>query len=270
MPELPEVETTLRGIAPYLLNKTLNVVVRERKLRWLIPQELENRVSGKCVLELKRRGKYIIIYLPDGAMIIHLGMSGSLRVLLDPKLPGKHDHFDLINCEGHIIRYHDPRKFGSLVYTDTDPLNHPRLRELGVEPLTSDFDAAYLYQRAQRKSIPIKTFLMDGKITVGVGNIYASETLHLAGINPLRKCSRISLKRYGLLVDQVRSVLTTAIQKGGTTLQDFVGADGSPGYFSQNLSVYGREGEGCFRCEGVIKRVVISQRSTYYCSSCQK
>jgi formamidopyrimidine-DNA glycosylase len=269
MPELPEVETTVRGIAPFLEGKVLrNVIIRESRLRWPVIPELASLVDGLNVTRLQRRGKYILIHLERGGLIIHLGMSGSMRVLLEPQKPQKHDHFDLVNSAGQIIRYRDPRKFGSLLYFQGDPREHPRLAGLGVEPLTDVFDGEFLYNRSKKKNICVKTFLMDGRIVVGVGNIYASESLHLAGINPLRKCSRISLDRYRHLAKTVKKVLELAIERGGTTLQDFVGVDGSPGYFEQELMVYGRAGHTCDNCGESIRKVVISQRATYYCD-CQ-
>ncbi len=269
MPELPEVETTVRGIAPFLEGKVLrNMVVRESRLRWPIVTELASLVDGLNVTRLERRGKYILIHLDRGGLIIHLGMSGSMRVLLESETPQKHDHFDLVNGDGQIIRYRDPRRFGSLLYSQGDPREHPRLAGLGVEPLTDAFDGAFLYDASKKKNICVKTFLMDGRVVVGVGNIYASESLHLSGINPLRKCSRISLDRYNRLAETVKCVLELAIERGGTTLQDFVGVDGSPGYFEQELLVYGRAGDTCGSCGELIRKVVISQRATYYCD-CQ-
>lgn len=270
MPELPEVETTLRGISPYLLNhKIAKLVVRERQLRWPVKPGLERLVNGKTVQALHRRGKYIIVDFEESGLMIHLGMSGSMRVLLHDEPPNKHDHFDLVNETGQVIRYRDPRKFGSLLYYKGDPSDHPRIAGLGVEPLTADFNAAYLYQLARRKSVSVKTFLMDGRIVVGVGNIYASESLHIAGINPTRACNKISGARYLLIADAVKQVLTGAIKQGGTTLKDFVTADGSKGYFEQSLSVYGREGQPCLNCDGIVRRIVQSQRATYYCCRCQ-
>ena len=269
MPELPEVETTVRGIAPFLEGKLLRkVIVRESRLRWPVIPELASLVSGLNIARVERRGKYVLVHLERGGLIIHLGMSGSMRVLLKPEDPQKHDHFDLVNGDGQIVRYRDPRRFGSLLYAEGNPEDHFRLSGLGVEPLTDEFSGRYLYNASKKKNICVKTFLMDGRIVVGVGNIYASESLHLAGINPLRKCSRISLDRYNHLAEIVKNVLQLAIQRGGTTLQDFVGVDGSPGYFEQELMVYGRAGDLCSKCSGSIRKVVISQRATYYCD-CQ-
>ncbi len=270
MPELPEVETTVNGIRPYLEGQTLaRLVVRERRLRWLIPVGLEQSVSGKKMAKIERKGKYILIHLDVGGLIIHLGMSGSMRVLRLPMVASKHDHFDLINESGQIIRYRDPRKFGCLLYA-LNLYSHPRLQALGVEPLTRDFSGNLLYRLAKTKKVPVKTLIMDGRIVVGVGNIYASEALFDAGVHPLRKCCRISLLRYTRLVASIQKILQQAIKKGGTTLQDFVGADGMPGYFEQKLTVYGREGAHCRRCRSPIKRMVIAQRATFYCPKCQR
>lgn len=270
MPELPEVETTLNGIRPYLEGlKIARLEVRQRKLRWSIPENLEHEVEGADVVALQRRGKYILVHLVRGGLLIHLGMSGSMRVLLNNELPGKHDHFDIINQCGQIIRYRDPRKFGCLLHTSKDLLQHPRLIDLGVEPLSDDFTAPNLYRLSRKRLTPIKSFIMDGKIVVGVGNIYASEALFLAGIHPMRQCGKLSLVRYRKLVDAVRYILVRAIRQGGTTLQDFTGADGAPGYFEQSLSVYQREGDRCIKCAAGIKRRVIAQRSAFYCPKCQ-
>lgn len=271
MPELPEVETTMNGIRPYLEGQTIaQLIVRERQLRWRIPAGVEKSVNQKKVTKIERKGKYILIHLDAGGLIIHLGMSGSIRVLLAAEQPGKHDHFDLINQCGQIVRYRDPRKFGCLLYSSSSLYAHPRLQALGLEPLTEAFNGPWFYALSKKKNISVKTFVMDGRLVVGVGNIYASEALFDAGIHPLRKCAKISLPRYTRLVESIKKILKQAIAKGGTTLQDFVGVDGMPGYFEQSLAVYGREGQRCICCLSTIKRVVISQRSTYYCPQCQR
>ncbi len=270
MPELPEVETTMAGIRPYLEGQVLaQLMVRERRLRWLIPVALEKSVGGKKMTKIERKGKYILIHFDEGGLIIHLGMSGSMRVLLAPLPAGKHDHFDLINQSGQIIRYRDPRKFGCLLYASSHLYNHPRLQTLGVEPLTQDFNGKLLYALARKRAIPVKTLIMDGRMVTGIGNIYASEALFDASVHPLRRCANISLLRYSTLVASIQKILQQAINKGGTTRQDFVGADGMPGYFEQSLAVYGREGEACIRCSSTIKKIVIAQRSTFYCRQCQ-
>ncbi len=271
MPELPEVETTMNGIRPYLEGKPIrSLIIRERRLRWPILAGLEQMIAGKKVDKLQRRGKYILIHIGTGGLIIHLGMSGSIRVSYEPEAPDRHDHFDLVTHNGAVIRYRDPRKFGCLLFSATDLFNHPRLQSLGVEPLTGEFNENMLYAAARNRTVSTKSFIMDGKIVVGVGNIYASEALFDAGIHPLRKCSNVSVRRYAALVKSIKKILIQAIAKGGTTLQDFAGADGSPGYFEQSLAVYGRAGQGCLRCRSEIKRVVISQRSSFYCPRCQK
>ena len=271
MPELPEVETTKNGITPYLFNQTIDSIdIREYQLRWPIDQNLNTYIANTVITDIKRRGKYILIELNrDGGLLIHLGMSGSVRILNDVVAPSKHDHFDLELKNGVKLRYHDPRKFGSLLFTQHDLAAHPRLLHLGVEPLSSDFTAQYCFQHSRSRTKSIKTFIMDSNIVVGVGNIYAAESLFLARIHPTRSCNRISLLRYTSLVKSIIKVLESAIKAGGTTLKDFSKIDGSPGYFTQELYVYGRENKPCFVCERPIKRIQIGQRSTYYCSNCQ-
>jgi len=271
LPELPEVETTVRGIRPFIQGKVVrDLVVRERRLRWPVQPGLETIVRGCTVEKVERRAKYILLHLTRGGLLIHLGMSGSIRVLEHFVPAGKHEHFDLVAGTGHIIRFRDPRKFGSLLYCEGPLHEHPRLRALGVEPLTPLFSGDYLYGKSKARAVPVKTLIMDGKVVVGVGNIYSSEALFLAGIHPLRRCSRVALARYARLVECIREVLGTAIDKGGTTLQDFLGTDGIPGYFEQSLCVYGHQGEACIRCGRAIRCMVISQRSTFYCPGCQK
>ena len=270
MPELPEVETTLRGIQPYLQGKQLKgLVVRERRLRWPVPENLETRMSGVVVTGLYRRGKYIVIMFEGGGVLVHLGMSGSMRVILNQAVPEKHDHFDLVTLEGPIIRYRDPRRFGCLLWISGNPDLHPRLQALGVEPLTCEFNGEVLYNASRSRSQAVKNLIMDGRIVVGVGNIYASEALYKSGIHPNRPCNRISLQRYEKLSDNIKMTLTEAIQQGGTTLQDFIQVDGRAGYFEQSLNVYGRAGEPCFNCGSLIKSKIIGQRSTFYCTKCQ-
>ncbi len=291
MPELPEVETTLSGIRPYLLGAAIRLVVRERRLRWPIPPGLEGRLRGRRVTGMYRRGKYLIAQLDSGALLMHLGMSGSFRVL--PKsaapesaapgsaapgsaAPGSadgrywHDHYDLLNQRGDIVRYRDPRRFGCLLWCAGDPMQHPRILSLGVEPLAAGFDGAYLRRAAQSRRIAIKSLLMAGAVVVGVGNIYASEALFHAGIHPLRSCGRISAARCQRLTDSVRKILTEAIAAGGSTLRDFTGAHGELGYFKQQLHVYGRANLPCHRCDGRIRSCIIAQRSTFYCARCQR
>lgn len=272
MPELPEIETTLRGIAPYLRGQTIRqMVVRERRLRWPVPLTIEKKVKGQQVRFLQRRGKYILVGLDQGGFLIHLGMSGSVRVLPgDAKVaPEAHDHFDIETMTDGTIRYRDPRRFGCLLWHDSDIRLHHRLAELGAEPLEKDFDGNLLMAAARRRKIPVKNLIMNGQIVVGVGNIYASESLFDAGIHPLRRCDRISAERYRLLAESIRRILNRAIEDGGTTLRDFVRSDGSAGYFAQRLMVYDRTGDNCLRCGEVVRRKVVAQRATYYCPGCQ-
>jgi len=270
MPELPEVETTLNGIAPYLRGQTIATLkVRQRRLRWPVPRGLENNVAGQSVQYLRRRGKYILVGLERGGLLIHLGMSGSLRVLPEFTPPGPHDHFDIITGVGRVIRYRDPRRFGCLLWHPKDINQHPRLGHLGIEPLESGFSGEILYQAARKRRVAVKNLIMNGQIVVGVGNIYASESLFDAGIHPHRGCHRIAASRYQALALSIRKILQQAIRQGGTTLRDFVRVDGEPGYFEQELMVYGRQGEPCSRCGGEIRKTVTAQRATYYCPVCQ-
>lgn len=269
MPELPEVETTLRGIEPHLLNQRITrVIVRDRRLRWPVPTEV-NRAEGQTVISLQRRGKYLLLNLQQGGLIIHLGMSGSLRIMQQPMTPDKHDHFDVELENGVCLRFNDPRRFGAFLWVQDDMQSHELLRNLGPEPLSDDFTADYLFQRSRNRIVAIKNFIMNGHVVVGVGNIYASEALFMAGIHPQRAAGRISRQRYENLVLAIRDVLQRAIEQGGTTLRDFVNSDGAPGYFAQNLLVYDRAGNDCFQCGSAIKQKVIGQRSSYYCPACQ-
>lgn len=268
MPELPEVETTRRGIQPYVEHKHIHsVTIRERRLRWPVSDTLTS-LSMARVNKLERRAKYLILHLPNGFIIIHLGMSGSLRVVDSSAPIGKHDHIDLLMDDGKIVRYNDPRRFGSVLWVD-DWENHPLFTKLGPEPLDEAFDADYLYQQAKGKKAPIKQFIMDNKNVVGVGNIYASEALFLSGIHPKRPAGSISKKRITQLVAHIKKTLTAAITQGGTTLRDFVGGDGKPGYFQQQLNVYGRGGEPCTACQTRLKEIKLGQRASVYCPKCQ-
>ncbi len=271
MPELPEVETTRRGIEPYLTGHTvLRVDVRERRLRWPIPKTLDRQLSGEAIVDVRRRAKYLLLETKAGTAILHLGMSGSLRILDAGCQPEKHDHYDLVLDSGRVLRFNDPRRFGCLLWAKENVNEHPLLAGLGPEPLGNAFDGKYLYQCARGRKIAIKSFIMDSKIVVGIGNIYASEALFRAGIHPLRAAGRVSLTRMIALVSGTRSVLDDALRQGGTTLRDFVGSDGLPGYFSQDLAVYDRDGEPCIQCGTAIRSVITGQRSTYYCVRCQK
>ncbi len=270
MPELPEVETTRRGISPHIQGKTLTgTIVRESRLRWPITDNLGQILQGQQLLDVGRRGKYLLLKFEQGTLIMHLGMSGSLRILPSQSEPVKHDHLDLV-FDDLCLRYHDPRRFGAVLWTDADVQQHSLLRHLGPEPLSQGFDGNYLHQAANKRKIPVKNLIMDGHVVVGVGNIYASESLFMAGIRPDRACNRIALQRYQKLAANIRQVLTAAIAQGGTTLQDFQQADGNPGYFAQELKVYGRGGEPCSQCESIIREKTIGQRNSYYCVQCQR
>lgn len=260
----------MNGIAPYLGGQTVNnLTVRERRLRWPIPANLERKVQGQVVRQLSRRGKYILLELERGGMLLHLGMSGSLRVLQEPTPPEAHDHFDIETAAGNVIRYRDPRRFGCLLWHPRDIRQHPRLAGLGMEPLSDGFTAGFLLAVAKSRRVSIKSLIMNGAVVVGVGNIYAAESLFDAGIHPHRMCNRIARHRLEQLVGSIRRILYKAIRQGGTTLRDFAGADGRPGYFEQELLVYGREGKACVRCGGTVRKVITAQRATYYCPSCQ-
>jgi formamidopyrimidine-DNA glycosylase len=271
MPELPEVETTRRGIEPHIDGKTVRgVTVRQRSLRWPVPADLEARLRGARITAVRRRGKYLLFDTARGHLLVHLGMSGSLRIVGAADEPRKHDHVDIHLPGGKALRFHDPRRFGCLLWIDGEAEAHPLLAELGPEPLSDAFDADYLFSRARGRSAPVKQFIMDSHVVVGVGNIYANEALFSAGLAPKRKAGSISAERYAALVDEIKQVLDRAIEAGGTTLRDFVGGDGKPGYFKQSLQVYGRGGESCVACGTALKETRLGQRSTVYCPQCQK
>lgn len=270
MPELPEVETTRRGIEPHVRGRTIaRLEIREPRLRWPVAATLPAELPGRRIEGVGRRGKYLLIEAGDGALIVHLGMSGALRFHPEAPPPGRHDHYDLLFEHGSCLRFTDPRRFGSLHFSSA-PLSHPLLASLGPEPLGDAFTAEYLAARCQGRRVAIKAHLMNARIVVGVGNIYANEALFRAGIHPLRAAGRIARPRFDALVHAIRDVLADAIERGGTTLRDFVGGDGLPGYFQLDLEVYGREGEPCRRCGGTVRAVVLGQRATYYCPGCQR
>jgi len=271
MPELPEVETTRRGIAPHVEGRRVTkVVVRQRRLRWPVPRALQRELTGQTVKSVGRRAKYLLLGTDAGTAILHLGMSGSLRLVPADSPPGPHDHVDLVLDDGNCLRLTDPRRFGALLWTRADPARHPLLRDLGPEPFDAAFNGAYLYRRARGRRLAVKNFLMDSHIVAGVGNIYANEALFLAGIHPARPAGRISARRYERLAQSVRDILQQAIAQGGTTLRDFVGGDGRPGYFRQTLRVYGRAGQPCPVCNTRLRVTHIGQRSTFYCPRCQR
>ncbi len=270
MPELPEVETTRRGIQRAVAGRRVTrVVVRDARLRWPIPAGLARALVGKVVDRVERRAKYLIFRTRGGSMLLHLGMSGSLRVVPATCAPGKHDHLDIVLDDGRALRFRDPRRFGSVHWTRSDPLQHPLLRNLGPEPLARGFSGRVLFERAAGRRQAVKTFIMDSRIVVGVGNIYASEALYRARIDPRRAAGRISRARYDALARAIRAVLRAAISKGGTTLRDFVNGAGEPGYFRMRLAVYDRAGAPCRRCGTAIRVIRSGQRSTYFCPRCQ-
>ncbi|MDM2816811.1 bifunctional DNA-formamidopyrimidine glycosylase/DNA-(apurinic or apyrimidinic site) lyase [Citrobacter sp. Cpo102] len=269
MPELPEVETSRRGIEAHLVGATImHATVRNGRLRWPVSEEIY-RLSDQPVLSVQRRAKYLLLELADGWIIIHLGMSGSLRILPEELPADKHDHVDLVMGNGKVLRYTDPRRFGAWLWAkELD--GHNVLAHLGPEPLSDDFNANYLQQKCAKKKTAIKPWLMDNKLVVGVGNIYASESLFAAGIHPDRLASSLSKDECELLVRVIKAVLLRSIEQGGTTLKDFLQSDGKPGYFAQELQVYGREGEPCHACGAPIVATKHAQRTTFYCRRCQK
>ena len=269
MPELPEVETTLRGITPHIQNKKIkDIVVRQQKLRWSIPTDLSKIFINQEIKSIRRRAKYLLFETEAGHIILHLGMSGSLRIVTNEVQPNKHDHVDIVFNQ-NILRFHDPRRFGTLLWTPQNPLEHKLLKKLGPEPLGSKFDGKYLQKHAVSRKVTVKNFIMNSQVVAGVGNIYASEALFLSGIHPQRAAGRISLLRYEKLAKNIKKVLITAIELGGTTLRDFVREDGKPGYFANQLNVYNKKGAPCPICKNPIQVRVLSQRSSFYCSHCQ-
>jgi formamidopyrimidine-DNA glycosylase len=270
MPELPEVETTRRGIARHLTGRRIREVrVHDGRLRWPVDPGMAATVTGQRMVAVQRRAKYLLLRLERGTIILHLGMSGSLRVLPQATRRLAHDHLELVLDSGQMLRLNDPRRFGSCLYTNADPAEHALLRNLAPEPLGPGFDAAYLHTAARRRRVAVKQLLLNGQLVTGVGNIYASEALFRARIRPQRRAGRLSLGDCQRLVRAVRAVLAQAIRAGGTTLRDYVGADGNPGQFRQKLYVYERAGKPCRVCRTPIRKLTQSQRSSYYCPSCQ-
>lgn len=272
MPELPEVETTRQGISPHIQGRQVSsVIIRHHQLRWPIDPELPTRLQRKKLLQVDRRGKYLLLAFHHGHLLIHLGMSGSLRIV-NPKKepPQKHDHVDIIFSGDHCLRFHDPRRFGSILWTQEAPETHKLLAKLGPEPLSDAFSAEYLFAASRKRKKDVKTFIMDSHIVVGVGNIYANESLFTAGIRPTKAASKLTRKNCERWVADIKAVLQRSITQGGTTLRDFVGGDGKPGYFAQQLNVYGRGGEPCVTCSHPLKEIRQAQRTTVYCSRCQK
>ncbi|MDO9620353.1 MAG: bifunctional DNA-formamidopyrimidine glycosylase/DNA-(apurinic or apyrimidinic site) lyase [Moraxellaceae bacterium] len=273
MPELPEVETTRRGISPWLVGRQFGQLrIRNGRLRWPVPEHLPTTLLGQPIRRVERRAKYLLIHTDIGCLLLHLGMSGSLR-LCAPDTPLKtHDHL-IWSLQGDAtleLRFHDPRRFGCCLWLTEEPSQHSLLKHLGPEPLSDDFSDEHLFRLSRGKTTPIKSFLMDNHVVVGVGNIYANEALFQVGIHPLRPAGRISAERYQRLSAAVRSILAQAITQGGTTLRDFVNGNGEPGYFQQTLAVYGRAGLPCVTCGKALKEVRVTGRSTVYCGVCQR
>lgn len=269
MPELPEVETTRLGLMPVLGSKVTEVTVRQHSLRLPVPDSL-HELAGQTLATLTRRGKYLLLGAETGSALIHLGMSGSLRLVTATDEYRKHDHVALTLDNGLALRFHDPRRFGLFLWlNEGNPAQHSLLASLGPEPLTEAFTVDYLFEASRRKSQPVKNFIMDSHVVVGVGNIYANEALFYAGIHPLFPANRLSVADYQRLHQHIRRILAAAIERGGTTLRDFVNSKGNPGYFQQELMVYGREGENCVICQQKLQLIRINNRSTVYCSQCQ-
>ncbi|MGH8082067.1 MAG: bifunctional DNA-formamidopyrimidine glycosylase/DNA-(apurinic or apyrimidinic site) lyase [Lysobacter sp.] len=270
MPELPEVETTRRGLAPHLEGRSIHgVILRRPDLRWPIPDEISALLPGQAIQGVRRRAKYLLLDTAIGSALLHLGMSGSLRVLPADTPVRDHDHVDLLLDSDRVLRFNDPRRFGCLLWQAPGEI-HELLRDLGPEPLSDDFDGDYLFELSRGRKAPVKTFLMDQKVVVGVGNIYVAEALFAAGVSPLRAAGKVSRERYGELAGAIKTILSYAIQRGGTTLRDFISPDGAPGYFEQELSAYGRGGEPCPRCGRPLKQASIGQRTTVWCGHCQR
>lgn len=270
MPELPEVEVCKRGIEPHVLNQNVSeVVVRNANMRWPITPTISD-ICGEKIISVSRRAKYLLLETSKGVLMLHLGMSGTIRVVDKSTVIAKHDHFDLVLENGLALRLNDPRRFGSVLWVTEDINEHSLIKKLGPEPLSPDFTDNYLYEKSRNKTVAIKTFLMNNHIVVGVGNIYANESLFKAGIDPRKQAGKVSKKRYIELTRHIKQTLAHAIEQGGTTLKDFTQADGKPGYFSQELLVYGRGGLLCFICKDVLKEIKQAGRATVFCSKCQK
>ena len=271
MPELPEVETTLRGIEPFVLKqKIVAVTIRHYGLRWPIQPDIATVLTGQTVKTALRRGKYLLLGTENGTLIIHLGMSGSIRILTTETTPKKHDHVDVTFANGATLRFTDPRRFGAFLWTSASIETHALLKHLGPEPLSDNFTGEYLWKHARKRKVPIKSFIMDSKVVVGVGNIYANEALFDVGITPKKAAGKITLPHYVALASAIKKILQAAIKQGGTTLKDFVSSDGTKGYFKVHLQVYGRGGEPCVVCKTTLKEIRLGQRSTVYCPRCQK
>ena len=271
MPELPEVETTCRGIAPHIVGQTIKqLIIRQPQLRWPVPETLNKVLCGQEIHSVTRRAKYLLFSTDAGTMLIHLGMSGSLRIMSAGQSPGKHDHIDFIFNNDTVLRFNDTRRFGAVLWADAPVEQHPLLKDLGPEPLLDDFNGELLYQRANNRKIPVKSFIMNSHVVVGIGNIYANEALFMAGLLPSRPAGSISLAHYEKLADCIRIILRQAILQGGTTLRDFVNEAGKPGYFQQQLRVYGRANQPCIDCQQLLTEIRMANRSTVFCNTCQR
>jgi formamidopyrimidine-DNA glycosylase len=271
MPELPEVETTLRGLLPHVVGRRIvRVAIRHPQLRWPVPPDLPELLRGQAIRDVRRRAKYLLFDCGKGTLILHLGMSGSLRILPEDAPPGAHDHFDLVLDNGTLMRLRDPRRFGAVLWYEGDPARHPLLSALGCEPLADAFDGDYLYRATRARRAAIKLAIMDSHVVVGVGNIYANEALFHAGIRPQLPANRVSRPRCTRLVAAIRDTLREAIRHGGSTLRDFTNSAGEPGYFQQHYFVYGRAGEPCRNCGTAIRLLRQGQRSSFYCPRCQR
>lgn len=271
MPELPEVETTRRGIAPHIEGQTIQqLIVRHTQLRWPVQAELAQTLTGLTIDSVARRAKYLLLATRQGTLLVHLGMSGSLRIVKVDQAAGKHDHIDVVFSRDTVLRFNDPRRFGAVLWTEQPVAEHPLLKNLGPEPLLADFTGQLLYTQSRNRKVPVKSFIMDSHVVVGVGNIYANEALFMAGILPTRQAGKISLARYEKLAECIRVVLQHSIDQGGTTLRDFVNEAGNPGYFKQQLRVYGRAGQPCGNCAQPLEEVRLANRTTVFCSRCQR
>ena len=271
MPELPEVETVRRGIEPHVLKRRITgVTVRDARLRWPVPSDLAENLVNQTIAATARRGKYLLLPLASGdRLIIHLGMSGRLSVLKPGHALKKHDHVDIELSGGVLLRYNDPRRFGAVLLWSKNEKTHSLLEGMGPEPFGDEFNGEYLFELSRGRSAAVKNFIMDGRVVVGAGNIYAAESLFRAGIKPAKAAGKLTRAQYQILAAKIREVLMEAVKQGGTTLKDFVGAHGESGYFQQQLFVYGREGEPCLLCKTPIKRLIIGQRASCYCPRCQ-
>ena len=271
MPELPEVEVTRLGLKPLLRQKVKEVTIRNHSLRWPIDSQLPEILKKQTLLGLNRRGKYILVSFTSGTLIIHLGMSGRLCIVSSDEPLSKHDHADILFKEDNLIlRYRDPRRFGSILWTEEDPYNHKLIRNLGPEPLNEEFNADYLYKKLENKQQCIKNSIMDSHLVVGVGNIYASESLYYAGIRPYRISKKVSKKEAFALAESIKNVIKEAILKGGSSMNDFLDVNGENGYFQNEHKVYGRENQPCFQCQLPITQLRLGQRSSFFCKKCQR